>query len=246
MKKTKLSASFCGAMLAFCLIALPAYAQATRTWVWSRRRRQSLQPHGALQELRGGDLEDGYERRNQLPRSGGFGAVTITKSIIISCEGVTAGVLVQAPMGSSSMSREQYRLSAWPRYPRRHDRPSGIHFIQAGILHVEHCLIRGFNAGMRPASTSRRRVPASLCVECYITDNGTGANGAGILIRPTGTGSANVVLNQIYVENNAQGVKVDITGGTSAVNLNFVDSVSAGNTNFNVGAFTTRVTEPPM
>jgi hypothetical protein len=32
---------------------------------------------------------------------------------------------------------------------------------------------------------------------------------------------------------------VDSTGGTNAVNLNFVDSISAGNTNFNVSALTT-------
>ena len=83
------------------------------------------------------------------------------------------------------------------------------------------------------------RCQRALCVGVLHHRQGTGITGGGILIRPTGTGNANVVLNQIHVENNAQGVKVDSTGGTSAVNLNFVDSVSAGNTNFNVGAFTT-------
>ena len=41
--------------------------------VGRRRRCQSLQPHGAVQDVRRRDLEDRYRRRDQLPRSGGFG-----------------------------------------------------------------------------------------------------------------------------------------------------------------------------
>ncbi len=125
--------------------------------------------------------------------------MTITKSITISCEGVTAGVLAAGTNGiiinvpASSIV-----------YLRGLDIQgittglAGVHFIQAGILHVEHCLIRGFNAGTAAGINFAPTGASELYVsEFYITDNGTGATGAGILIRPTGTGSANVVLNQI-------------------------------------------------
>ena len=47
--------------------AQPASAQATRTWGVRRRRRrrQSVQPDGSLQDVRGRDLQDGRGRRDQ-------------------------------------------------------------------------------------------------------------------------------------------------------------------------------------
>src|SRR5437588_10113653 len=89
------------ALLAFPLLAAtPAAAQATRTWVSGvgddvnpcSRTAPCKTFAGAISKTAaGGEI-------NCLD-SGGFGAVTSTKSITISCVGVTAGVLVASGNG---------------------------------------------------------------------------------------------------------------------------------------------------
>jgi hypothetical protein len=77
------------------LLALPAQAQATRTWVSGvgddanpcSRTAPCKTFAGAISKTApGGEIN--------IIDAGGFGAVTITKSITISAEGFTAGVLV--------------------------------------------------------------------------------------------------------------------------------------------------------
>ena len=107
---------------------------------------------------------------------------------------------------------------------------AGVTFIQAGILHIQHCLIRGFNAGTAAGINFAPTGNSELFVsDSYITDNGSGANGAGIFIRPTGAGGGSIALTDVHVTNNNAGIKIDGTAGTGAVNLSIVDSVSAGN-----------------
>src|SRR5262249_54999696 len=65
--------------------------------------------------------------------------------------------------------------------------------------------------------------------ESYVTDNGTGSTGGGIVIRPSGAGNAKAVLSQVHVENNSNGIWADETVGTGLINLSITDSVSAGN-----------------
>ena len=229
-------------MFAVCLVALPAHAQATRTWVSGvGNDADPCSRTAPCKTFAGAISKTAVKGEINCLDPGGFGALTITKSITISCEAGTAGVLVSGTNGIIvNVAASDIVYLRGLDFEGITTGLAGVTFIQAGVLHIEHCLIRGFNAGTAAGINFAPTGASELYVsESYITDNGTGATGAGVLIRPTGTGSANVVLNQIHVENNAQGVKVDMTGGTSAVNLNFVDSVSAGNTNFNVGAFTT-------
>jgi hypothetical protein len=173
---------------------------------------------------------------------GGFGALTITKSIIVSCEIGTAGVLVSGTNGIvvSVASTDVVYLRGLD-FEGLTTGLSGILFIGAGTLHVEHCLIRNFNSASAGMGISvATNGPAKLYVsDTYVTDNGTGNIGGGIVIRPTAAG-ANAVLKDVHVENNAAvGVKVDSTAGTGTVNLSLVNSVVAGSGNSNVAAFTT-------
>src|SRR5712691_11135030 len=95
MLNFRLPLIMCGAILALALQALPAQAQATRTWVSGvgddanpcSRTAPCKTFAGAISKTAGsGEI-------NCLD-SGGFGAVTITKSIAIKCLGVIGGVLV--------------------------------------------------------------------------------------------------------------------------------------------------------
>ena len=58
-----------------------------------------MQPHGALQDVRGRDLQDRGRRRDHTLDPGGFGGVTITKSITINGTPFMAGVLVSGTNG---------------------------------------------------------------------------------------------------------------------------------------------------
>src|ERR1700738_420634 len=98
MRNSLLAAAICaGTML---LIGSPAYAQATRTWVSGvgddanpcSRTAPCKTFAGAISKTAAGGEIDALD-------PGGFGAVTITKSISIEAEGVIAGVLVSGTNG---------------------------------------------------------------------------------------------------------------------------------------------------
>src|SRR5262249_6797263 len=129
-------------MFAFCLVALPAHAQASRTWVSGvgsdanpcSRTAPCQTFAGAISKTAtGGEI-------NCLD-PGGFGAVTITKSIIISCEVGTAGVLVSGTNGIVvSVGASDIVYLRGLDFEGVGTGLSGINFIGAGVLHVQHCL----------------------------------------------------------------------------------------------------------
>jgi hypothetical protein len=236
-------ASIAGAMLVLCALASPAHAQATRTWVSGVGDDANPCSRTAPCKTFAGAISKTapFGEINCLD-PGGFGAVTITKSIIISCETGTAGVLVSGTNGIvvSVASTDVVYLRGLD-FEGMTTGLSGILFLGAGTLHVEHCLIRNFksaSAGMGISVATNG--PSKLFVsDSHVTDNGTGNIGGGIVIRPTAAG-VNAVLKDVHVDNNAGvGVKVDSTGGTGTVNLMVVDSIVAGSGNSNIAAFTT-------
>src|SRR5215813_13862310 len=100
MKRLSVVASILATIFVIGLTASPALAQATRTWVsgvgddanpCSRTAPCKTFPGAISKTATGGEI-------NCLD-PGGFGAVTITKSITISCETGTAGVLVSGTNG---------------------------------------------------------------------------------------------------------------------------------------------------
>jgi hypothetical protein len=237
-----------GAMLALCLLISPAYAQATRTWVSGvgndanpcSRTAPCKTFAGAISKTApGGEI-------NCLD-PGGYGAVTITKSLIISCEAGTAGVLVSGTNGIVVDTAATDTV-----YLRGLDIEglttglSGIYFNNLGTLHVEHCLIRGFNAGAAAGINFAPAGTAELYVsESYLSDNGAGSAGAGVLIQPSAIGAVRVVLSDSHADNNSSGLRVQNTATTATVTVSIVNSVASGNTqNAGVAAFTTANSGP--
>src|ERR1700704_3703622 len=94
MHKTATFASIVGTLLCLYLPASPAQAQATRTWVSGvgddanpcSRTAPCKTFAGAISKTAAGGEINCID-------PGGFGAVTVTKSITIACEDVEAGVL---------------------------------------------------------------------------------------------------------------------------------------------------------
>jgi hypothetical protein len=230
MSKSISLASIAAAVLGICLFASAAHAQATRTWVSGVGDDANPCSRTAPCKTFAGAISKTapFGEINCLD-PGGFGAVTIVKSIIISCEAGTAGVLVSGTNGIViSVGASDVVYLRGLDFEGLTTGLSGINFIGSGVLHVQHCVIRKFNAGaasgisFSPSGTSELYVSDTV-----LADNGVGNVGGGIVITPNA--NANVVLSDIHVENNTAGIKVNGTTGTGLVNLSIVDSVSDGN-----------------
>jgi len=236
MTRLALPLAILGTVLALCLHVAPAHAQATRTWVSGvgddvnpcSRTAPCKTFAGAISKTLAGGIIN-------CLTPGGFGALTITKSITIDCEGQVAGVLasgtnainVNAASGDIVTLRH-LSLEGSPGTGR-----IGINFIKAGVLHVEYCRIFAFRSG---SATGIKFAPAAgTLTELYVSDtviddNGSGATSGGIVIQPVGAAAAaSVFLNRVQVKNNSAGIRADGTGTTGAIVMTVNDSLIAGN-----------------
>lgn len=222
----------------FDLALTPAQAQATRTWVSGvgddanpcSRTAPCKTFAGAISKTAaGGEIN--------CVDPGGFGALTITKALAIDCSNTEGGVLVAGTNGItvSAGAGDDVTLrgldivgtSAGPGL-------NGIVFNTGAALHVEKCTIReflsttpnGFGVLFQPTAASILYVSDS-----FITNNGSGSSGGAIMVRPTGSGSANVMINRTSALNNITGISADTGGGPTSANILVTvhDSISSGN-----------------
>jgi len=244
MRRTTLLASIFG--FAIPLLAAASAQAQTRTWVSGvgddlnpcSRTAPCKTFAGAISKTAaGGEI-------NCLDPNGA-GAVTITKSISIVCDysegGVLAsginGIVVNAPAGSivtlKGLDIECFASGL-----------NGIEMIGVGVaLHVHKTQIRNCRAsggngnGLLVANSSA--VAKVLVADSYFTDNGGTSQNAGILVRPTAGAQANVVIENVKLENNTNGIFMDGAGGGGATNLNVKDSVMSGSSSNGVSVFGT-------
>ena len=214
--------------------AAPASAQATRTWVSGvgddvnpcSRTAPCKTFAGAISKTAaGGEI-------NCLD-PGGFGAVSIIKSMTISCPYTEGGALaggngVTVNMPATTDVTFLRGLDIFGVNP-----PSnGVRFINNGTLHIEDCTIRRFNAvnsaGVSIAPTgSGAKVFIS---NSTIAENGNGATGGGIVIAPGVGGNVFVVLTNVRVRDNANnGLRAD--GASGFVGMAIENSDFSGNVN---------------
>jgi hypothetical protein len=225
MKLLKLAAI--GAAAALSLPATGAHAQATRTWVsgvgndadpCSRTAPCKTFSGAFTKTAAGGEI-------NCLD-PGGFGAVTITKSLSISCPYTEGGALasgngITLNMPATTDVAFLRGLDIFGVSP-----PSnGIRFVNNGSLHVEDSVIRRFNAsGSFGISIQPSGAAKIYLTNVTVANNGSGATGGGILVQPTGAaGSAKVYMNDVRSHNNANNaLSLNTTGNTSAAGVTAV------------------------
>jgi hypothetical protein len=203
-----------------------AHAQATRTWVSGvgddanpcSRTAPCKTFAGAISKTAaGGEI-------NVLD-PGGFGGVTITKSITISSEGFEAGVLVSGtnaiivnvPSATNVVVLRGLDIEGLG------TGLNGITVITGGTVYVEKCTINHFTqSGINFAPTvanSRLHV-----VDTIVRNNGVlPSSGQGILVNPTGAG-AQANLDHVRLEGNIAGLKAQ---GSSTTSVS--ESVAASN-----------------
>lgn len=193
------------------LISVPANAQATRTWVSGvgddanpcSRTAPCKTFAGAISKTAaGGEI-------NVLD-PGGFGAVTITKSIQIRSEfeaGVlvsgTNGIVVNAPAATDKILLEGLDIEGLG------TGLDGVKMVGTGKLFIHKCSIRNFTmAGVNVAGTANARVFVEGSV---ITGNNVGVNLKGI------GGVANKAFVQRSVIDNSATAAVQVDGASDVV-----------------------------
>ena len=232
-----LPVSIAGTILVILLNATSVQAQATRTWVSGvgddanpcSRTAPCKTFAGAISKTAAGGIINCTD-------PGGFGAVTITKSITIDCTPFIGGVLAA---GTNAINVNGTGVIVTLRHLDIEGVGSGligINFINGAALHIEHCRIFGFNSGS--ARGISYTSPAGVAGLLFVTDssireNGSGGAGAGAVIQAVGTGSAKAMFTRVSMENNFSGIAALGAGATGDIRVTVEDSIVAGN-NFGV------------
>jgi len=231
MTKTTLLSALLGALFVAGLAIAPAHAQATRTWVSGvgddanpcSRTAPCKTFAGAISKTAAAGEIDVLD-------PGGFGAVTITKSISIYDDGVgEAGVLVSGTNGIviSAGSTGIVNLRGLI-FQGINSSLSGVQINTAQRVTIQNCVIQEFGpsaAGINvtPSTTMTLKIQDST----IINNNNIGVN-----IKPSGGATVFASIDRTRIDNNAgDGVHADGTGG-GPVLLAISDSsmsVNAGN-----------------
>jgi len=111
---------------------------------------------------------------------------------------------------------------------------AGIQIAQASAVHIQSCVIRNFETSNGPLTFGLQLTPTGnsqlFVSDTLVYNNGSGAATGGINIVPSGSGSANAVLDRVHLENNVRGLWVDGSQSTgNGAHVVVRDSVVSGN-----------------
>jgi hypothetical protein len=164
---------------------------------------------------------------------GGFGAVTITKSITIDCTGTlgselnagTSGFLIN-DAGSAAPGTANVILRGLVMNGAPGTGVNGVRFLSGNSLLLEDVMIMNQKGNAGVSITPSGPI-------AFTANNVTIANGGiGILVQPTGSGSVRGALSNVRVDSNsAVGFRADTTGLTSGAGIRMAisDSVFSRN-----------------
>ena len=239
MKNISLLLSTLALAVVSMIFTSEAQAQATRTWVSGvgddvnpcSRTAPCKTFAGAISKTAAGGMISVLD-------PGGFGTVTITKSITIDGAGTMASILSSSTSGvivNGANVRVVLRNldidGGTPIGPGLF----GIRFLQGASLQVENVAIRNIIGGADPTCIAFfPSGTARLFVDnVNISNCGTGSTvGGGIVVKPTGGGTKNVLINNTRVSNSSRGIVFDGNGNTGGM----FASVVASNAFVNAGA----------
>ena len=235
------------ACFSLAMTASPASAQATRTWVSGvgddanpcSRTAPCKTFAGAISKTAtGGEI-------NCLD-PGGFGGVTITKSLSIVCQYTEGGVLSAGAGVNGIVVNAPATSHVFLQGIDFHGAASaqnGVRLIAGASLTLQDCTIRAYNASngqgvsFQPSGTS-----VLVMRNVTVSNNGSAATGGGVLISPTGAGIATATIEDSTVVNNA-GVGVLVNGASTVMitnsqvsyNANFGIRTASGSPTVRVG-----------
>ena len=211
--------------LILSVVSASSFAQATRTWVSGvgddanpcSRTAPCKTFAGAISKTAAGGEINAID-------PGGYGAVTITKSITIDGAGTnasilaagTSGVIVNAAASDVVILRNLSINGASTGL-------NGIRFLAGAALHVENVAVFGFSQeGMEftPSGSAQLFIKSSSFRKNFPAGSG------GILIKPAAGMSALAELDDVQFERNLYGVRAEIGSNVTVRNC-----VASGNVN---------------
>ncbi len=231
MRRVSLSLTFAATLLVLVLQAVPAHAQATRTWVSGVgddanpcvRTAPCKTFAGAISKTAAGGEINCID-------PGGFGAVTITKSITIDCGATLGSVLAALTNGininGAGITVNLRNLSI----NGVGNGLIGINFISGNSLTLTNVTVMNFNSGSAVGLLFAPNAANTILEVNYsvITSNGIApSTGGGIVVQPAVGGNAVVVVSDSRIENNSDGVKANSTSG--GVTMTVRESTLANN-----------------
>jgi hypothetical protein len=168
---------------------------------------------------------------------GGFGAVTITKSITLLCEehigfisspGVNA-IVVSLASASDRVTIRGLTIDGF------NTGIDGIRFVGSGSLFVQEVNIRNMTQNGINFAPSSGLAQLHVSADTVITDtNGGNTSFAAILIKPISGANANVSIDGSQLSHNTNGIFADASGGGGISNFTVKNSVISGNSNVGV------------
>jgi hypothetical protein len=168
--------------------------------------------------------------------NGFFGNPTITKSIVIDCEGIGAAVFTtEITLGSNeSVTLRGLNYGGFDDGFPSPNVCGLISFAGAGTLHLDKVKLSHVGSmcnGLlfKPTGPARLNVSNS-----YFANIGTDVAAAAILIAPTGGGSANVSVDSTQFKNNFNAVYLNGALGGGPVNLSVRESVITNSGNVGI------------
>jgi parallel beta helix pectate lyase-like protein len=206
-------------------VAATAHGQATRTWVSGVGDDANPCSRTApCKTFAGAISKTATAGEISVLDPGGFGAVTITKSITIDGAGTLGGILaalvngviINAPVNDVVILRNLSINGAG-------NGTNGIHFLAGKALHVENCTISRFGAPF-PNGNGINFIPSGVSL-LFVKDTILNQNlHGGIFVKPGAAGTAHVSIDTVRLERNGFGLRVEDRGKATVR-----DSVAAGN-----------------
>jgi hypothetical protein len=161
---------------------------------------------------------------------GDFGPVTIAKAISIANDGGGAGTASLSGTSGiviSAGATDMINLRGLVFDGVNASGTSGVVFSSGARLHIENCVFQGFTtSGVAFSPGTGSAVTTLLVVQNTTILN----NATGILIRPASGIAANAVLRRLRIDHNTgDGLRVDGTAGSGAINAALSDSTASLN-----------------
>ncbi|HUD90834.1 right-handed parallel beta-helix repeat-containing protein [Sphingobium sp.] len=200
-----------------------AHAQATRTWVSGvgddanpcSRTAPCKTFAGAISKTAAGGEINAID-------PGGFGAVTVTKSITIRADGVEAGILASGSNGVIINAAPTDRIvlegldidGGTPSVPGL----DGVRILGAGEVIINDCVIRNF---INPSSGAGVNINSASKVRVTIADTVINNNLYGVLIPANATNDSHLkMFDTLLVANSTAGLSVAGSGNDALISGN--------------------------
>jgi hypothetical protein len=229
MKKFGLvNKSIFGALLAILLYAAPAHAQASRTWVSGvGDDAQPCSRTAPCKTFAGAISKTAAAGEIDCQDPGGFGAVTITKSITIDCSGTFGSVLVAGTNGIvvSGGSPMNVVLRGISITGDGGSGINGIRLLAPGTVLIEKVRVFGFGTASSGTGIDIEPTGGPLKVDILDTTAHLNTNG-NILVKPQAGATAQVSLTRVNMHHGLFGLRAE-----DRARVTVFDSVAADNTN---------------